>query len=353
MVKTIIVNKLVSDEEMEQLEGEYFSQKEFHTILKESADVYTSNGELLLKFRKRVIPKELTDLALCCYRSQAKVKHNNRGAAAGVLDTRKLPSFVKGLNNPQKFRTGFIKKDNRISQTKIGNLAPSNIAGYFDSPSRANTGEKKNPCRLTAFTNNHSKLWEKSLPFLEHCDKLFQELTPEKHYKQWLAANLTPEYNIQSTAFSTITLNYSWRTALHKDAGDFKEGFGNLIVIEDDKNPNKYKGCYIGFPQYGVAVDLRTGDYLGMDVHQWHCNTEFLDVVAPKPHQGDSDVLSSLRESGPPSVKEWTYNRLSIVCYLREKMIRCRAILVPTNDEAADKISLKKMYSKLYRKLPS
>ena len=26
--------------------------------------------------------------------------------------------------------------------------------------------------------------------------------------------------------------------------------------------------------QYGVAVDVRNGDFLAMDVHQWHCNTE-------------------------------------------------------------------------------
>jgi len=90
----------------------------------------------------------------------------------------------------------------------------------------------------------------------------FQSLLPSQHNKQWLRANATPEFNIVETAFSTITLNYSWRTALHKDAGDFKDGFGNLIVVEDPKNPNKYDGCYTGFPQYGVAVDCRTGDFL-------------------------------------------------------------------------------------------
>ena len=28
----------------------------------------------------------------------------------------------------------------------------------------------------------------------------------------------------------------------------------------------KYKGGYTGFPQYGVCVDVRHGDFLGMDV---------------------------------------------------------------------------------------
>ena len=69
-----------------------------------------------------------------------------------------------------------------------------------------------------------------------------------------------------------MTINHNWRTALHKDAGDLKEGFGNLVVLEE----GKYKGGETGFPQYGVCVDVRQGDFLAMDVHEWHCNTKLL-----------------------------------------------------------------------------
>ena len=56
--------------------------------------------------------------------------------------------------------------------------------------------------------------------------------------------------------------NYSWRTGLHRDAGDFEGGYGNLVVCEDENNPNKFRGCYLGFHyQYGVAVDVREGDF--------------------------------------------------------------------------------------------
>ena len=44
-------------------------------------------------------------------------------------------------------------------------------------------------------------------------------------------ANKQPHYKIKNTCFSTITINRNFRTALHKDAGDFSEGFGNLTVI--------------------------------------------------------------------------------------------------------------------------
>jgi hypothetical protein len=59
-----------------------------------------------------------------------------------------------------------------------------------------------------------------------------------------------------------------------------------------------YEGGFTGFPQYGVAVDVRTGDFLAMDVHEWHSNTKIIP--------GNKD-----------------YSRLSLVCYLREKMHKC------------------------------
>ena len=60
-----------------------------------------------------------------------------------------------------------------------------------------------------------------------------------------------------------------FQTALHRDAGDFKGGFGNLSVIER----GKYHGGYTVFPQFGIGINLRNNDFVAMDVHQWHANT--------------------------------------------------------------------------------
>ena len=80
----------------------------------------------------------------------------------------------------------------------------------------------------------------------------------------------------------------NFQTSIHKDKGDDKEGFGNLTVIEE----GPYTGAETCFPQYGIGVDVRTGDILFMDVHEWHAN---LPMV-----KKDKDTI-----------------RLSIVCYLR------------------------------------
>jgi hypothetical protein len=322
MVKELLVSQIMTDEEISDREGEYFPESHYHTILTYDCDVYKKvrkgdkyvKGDILLKFRKNVIPKSATDNALKGLRDASKKKHENRGAAAGVLDRKKMPAYIGEFIKPGKFRTGFVSAHSgKTSKQATSNLSQSNIVGFFDVPDRNKKG-KGAPCRLTAFNRDNPELWENTLPFFERCDQIFKKLTPERHEIQRRRAQSTPNFAISNTAFSTVTINYSWRTGLHRDAGDLKEGFGNLVVIEDFENKNKYKGCYLGFPQYGVAADPRTGDFLSMDVHEWHGNTEFIPVskqISGK--QKDKDVIN-----------DWYFNRLSIVMYLRDKMIRCK-----------------------------
>ena len=123
---------------------------------------------------------------------------------------------------------------------------------------------------------------------------MYKELAPKHHRKQCsLFKKCPPGMRIGRTPFTTITTNYNWRTACHKDKGDYKDGLGNLTVLGD----NTFKGGYLGFPQFKVAVDVRPGDTVIMDVHQWHCNTEL-----------DADENRV---------------RLSFVSYFREKMVNC------------------------------
>lgn len=319
MVKQIIVNKIMSNDDIAKMEGEYipesYYRKEGRYIIKEDCDVYTDTGKLLLKFRKGVIPKYFTDLALKSFVRASKKKTLNRGAGAGVIHRDKLPTYVGKLYEQKKFRTNFYSAvSGKKSKQILSNLSKSNIVGYFDQPDRNLLG-KGAPCRQTAFNRDYPKLWKNSIEFIRVCNDLFKKLIPVNHKIQYDRAQETPEFIIPNTAFSTITINYSWRTALHQDKGDLKEGFGNLVVCEDPNNRNTYEGCYLGFPQYGVCVDVRTSDFLAMDVHEWHCNTEFI----PKNETPFKEKFKNM------DIKNgWHYNRLSMVLYLREKMIKCK-----------------------------
>ena len=358
-IKVLFVSKIMSDKSIKDKEGEYIDYSHYqkhpkaYGLCKENLDVYIrenlknktgwffgtkkdirSSDKLLLKFRKNVISKNITKKALNAYRKQSKVLHDNRGASGGILDINKLPNYVGKRVSPGRFRTKFIRKsDNQKSQTLTSNLAPSNIVGYYDKPDR-NFADSP-PCRLTAFTRDNPSLWKDSLPFIKRCDRLFKKLVPKRYKKQKQKADEINNYRIDDTSFTTLTINYSWRTGCHKDSGDLDEGFGNLVVIEDDKNPHSYEGCYLGFPQYGVCVDVRQGDLLAMNVHEWHCNTEFVDLG------GDTSSVS------PKLLKnKWYFNRLSLVLYLRKKMLRCKGLKTTKRKPSMSRLQLKKLKQK-------
>ena len=54
---------------------------------------------------------------------------------------------------------------------------------------------------------------------------MFQKLIPDSYEKQITQANKKPRLKIPDTSFSTITINRNFRTALRRDAGDYKDGF--------------------------------------------------------------------------------------------------------------------------------
>ena len=301
-VKIIFVEKKHSDDYMKGKEGEYFDLKDYDDVIKENCDCYyydeDNNKKLLFKFRKNVFSKKLCSLGIECLKEASKKTHDNRGASAGVIDLKKMPSYANEasqLIGRSKFRVLAYKSKHtgKIVRNSLGNISQSNIIGYYDKRDR-NLGPKAPPCRTTAFTSQQVDKWKSVQPLLTSIDKQFKKLIPKNHKIQYDKAHET-EYVIGNTAFSTVTINYNWRTALHKDAGDLKEGFGNLVILEE----GEYDGGYLGFPQFKVAVDPRNGDFLAMDVHEWHCNTKI-----------------------KPITKDYT--RLSIVAYLRDKMINCK-----------------------------
>ena len=66
-----------------------------------------------LKFKNVISNKDACD-AYKSLENEAKIKHNNRGAAAGVLNEKKLPAYVKRITKRQKFRAYYIGKDGKV-----------------------------------------------------------------------------------------------------------------------------------------------------------------------------------------------------------------------------------------------
>lgn len=326
-MQKIFFEKIRSDVETSKLEGVFFDEKDFLYHITEDCDGYTWNKldghiqktqnepQLLFKFRRGCIPNEMCTLAIKNFEKPAKKKNYNRGASAGLLNNTKLPSNITEIQQTEKFRAK-VKYTKGFSNYQIGNLAMSNIVGYYDDPKMIGNRKSNVPCRKTQFTRDHPKVWGECVTLIEHIDTIFQKTNYDKWKVQYEAAQAT-DFRISNTSFSTITLNHNFRTALHRDKGDFKNGFGNLCVFRT----GNWQGNYLGLYQYGVCIHIDHGDYLTFDVHQWHCNTEMCLY----------DPIKDMR--------------LSMVLYLRENIIKkC----VGNQKEGSKKYLAQKVYKRVF-----
>jgi FkbM family methyltransferase len=296
-----VVEPIMSTKDVKGLEGQFLDEDHYHTLIDNDADVYwDDNGvkKLLFHFRKNVIPSKVLKGAVDALKKSALKASSIRGTAGGPADPKKISPNVKAVASPGRFRTKIIFEDGKVSNYYASNKVNSLIAGYFDKERivdrKAVLKGEMIPCRTTQFTMENTEKWERVLPLMEFSDQLYEKLEPETHSKQHQLASLTPEYQITDTAFSTLTVNYNWRTACHVDAGDYTHGNSVLIVAGE----GDWAGGCLGYPRFGVMVDVRNGDFLLKDPHQHHCNTKITPVTKD-------------------------YTRLSFVIYYRENMQKC------------------------------
>jgi hypothetical protein len=264
------VKKDYDDAQLHKIMNKKLKRNDIDVIIDHDADVYTEDGNLLLRFRKNKLNKnnikEFYDNVI----RFACSKTSNRGSTSG--------SKSKNVRDNPKTMT--------------------NIIGYFDklSPQHKYIFKKKGiplpkiSVRETRFLSENPDKFNKLVPLIKEIDKYYKEYVPKNYEKQKKKANETP-FKIGNTAFTTITTNVNFQTTVHTDKGDDIEGFGNLVVISE----GKYKGGETCFPQYGIGVDVKETDVIFMDVHNPHGNL-------------------------PIELETTNAKRLSVVCYLRKRI---------------------------------
>ena len=317
--RKLIVSKVMNDQEVSSLEGKWIDESFMKIpVIDYNVDVFykdeKGNEILLLKFRKNCISNSLVRIGWKSYKDLAKPSRG-RGASAGPINPESTYWKKRTITNTKKWSTGYLKEDGSVSKMKVNNQVASNPIGFYESANNF----CKLPCRLTHFTRTNYQKYMNGLPFIQKINDMFQKLIPESHQKQLERADTKPHLKIPETCFSTVTINRNFRTALHRDAGDFKGGFGNLTVIER----GAYHGGYTILPQFGVAIDVRSNDFLAMDVHQWHSNTPIYET---KQDKLINDTLEPAFKDNPAVGTEGIYEkytRLTFVCYLRQKIAKC------------------------------
>lgn len=317
-VKEVVVKAKMTNDQIKGKEGAYFDENAADVIYDSDVDVYAEDDDgkriLIAKLRKQVINPELVKVGWEGFWTSASPSLM-RGAAAGPIQLNSNYWKKRKPVETQGHATRYIQPDGTVSNMRVNNQVFSAVLGYFN----AGTAMHKIPCRLTTYTRLHFENFKHGLPFISALDQCFKTLIPDRYAKQKAAADAKPFLRIADTAFSSVTVNRNFRTGLHMDDGDFRGGYGNLSVIER----GSYHGGYTLFPQYRIGFNIRTGDFLAMDVHQWHCNTALYETPEDKKaNEGLPRIHRDKVETGTLGVDK-PYSRVSFVCYLREKIADC------------------------------
>jgi hypothetical protein len=304
------VRKEISDEKIELMLSKYATERSFNTIIDHDADIYDADtGKIVAKFRKNVlIQKHVDDF----YENIIKFAHNKsglRGIASG--------SKEKGLG--------------------VNNKIASNIIGYFDGYTvfqkhifKTLNIKPPSKVRLTRFTMSEPEKWNKCIPLIQDIDKQYKKLAPKEYKFQRSCADQTA-FKIPNTAFSTVTTNLTYHTSIHRDGSNLEGTLGNIVVIEK----GKYTGGHVGYPQYKVALDVRTGDIAIMDIHVPHANTPIRKLTKDAERLS---LVSYLREGIYEHSKGTTEKDVENTKKKMQNILKRFSKVVEANKQVANKI---------------
>lgn len=302
-VETILLDKV---DNSEHSIGNYINTIDSFTIFNRNCDIYDrTSKKLLARFRKRAIKNEENQRTFGLnIKSLANRKKESRGAAAGSIDRKKLRTSVQELYDTSNYRTKYYKRDGQKSATSICNYAKSNVIGYIDTSARSGYKEKVN---LAAYCRDYPAKYEKCLPLIVDLCRVFNQIDKDRYRIQYDL--LKDQYRIADTPFSTVTVNYSWQTAIHQDANNGKDCLACMTVIKDPVNKNDYKGGELLFPEYKIGFNVSQGDVLVADtVNNYHCNAPLEPLYTESLGEWpEIDLMNN-----------WHLNRISLVAYLKK-----------------------------------
>jgi hypothetical protein len=253
-IRTIRLSSYVPDEWVSRLEGMHIGSNHIEHLIGGTdgvdTDVLKPDGALLLKYRKEAIPAEVISRAAREALKKIARMTDSRGTASA------------------------------------GERVRSGIAGYVD-------GFGHYPfCQTTAFTRDDLAGWASLDDYIRANDKVLRDACPDHHAERLLLRErIHPYWRITGTVFTTLTVNFNYRSAVHRDDGNL--GLSVLAVIRK----GHYTGGILVLPKWRVGVDLGHRDVVIADLAtEFHANTAMIGRA---------------------------FYRMSTVLYLRAGMLEC------------------------------
>jgi hypothetical protein len=233
---------------------------------------------------------------LCVYLPGAVRDHSTNPETYEILSNVRLQASTSKNRGPASGTLRLSGGNVRRSYTKE---IESSIVGAVDP-----LGQMRY-CRLTSWTGQHLPQWQALQPLLQCIATNLADHVPDRYAAQLAEARRSdPAWVVPGTPFSTVTVNNTYPTGVHKDKGDLEAGFSTIAVLRR----GTYTGGQLVFPAWRVGVDLSDGDLILMDAHDWHGNVNLFCACGTPPNGPCPDCAAE---------------RISVVCYFRTKIVKC------------------------------
>jgi hypothetical protein len=258
----------------QSLKGTYANASHYDHVVDDDTIALTPDGEVLAVLVTEVLSSPVQHEA---YKHLSTIYGMPDNRATAVYRGSSLPRIRK--------RDGSLSRTRQVPHTILDLLKSkgvrADVLGYLDATRRIRR------CRLSSWSLNRPDVLPGVMPLVQEADDVFRSWIPDRYAAQKAVVTRVPGWHLHGTAFTTITVNKSFRTAYHTDKGDLKVGFSTLTTL------GKFAGGLLVMPRYRVAFNVQPGTVLMMDAHEFHGNTQI------------------------------TGERISCVLYCREKIANC------------------------------
>jgi hypothetical protein len=272
----------ISDEELDAKVGKIVTPGDYNLVLTGPARVRRPDGAVMAVYLPGVLAGHMAEHYDVL--QSIRIMTDNRGKASGT------PRVKRGDQKRTRTR--------RIHSATVGAVDPG--------PSTTRASGRLPVCRLTSWTGKNMPEWQALQPLFQAIAGHMAEQVPDRYQVQQAWADRThADWVIPDTPFTTVTVNNTYSTGVHQDAGDLEAGFSTLAVCRR----GDYTGGQLVLPRYRIAVDMQDGDLLLFDAHEWHGN-----VAMRCPHD-DGEQLARRCPEG--------CERISLVSYFRTKVQQC------------------------------
>lgn len=265
-----------TDDELNDKLADFVEKNDIDHYVNDTHIGYDENGEILFYYIKNFFNTDEIDVIMpTIEKASTFIVSLGRGHAAGKLDMSQ-PLWAKGLKNVElkenNYHNKYTLNPEGISNRKykLNNPVYSNLVGYYEKPlvNFKKTIKTQPKCRQTQFTARHKEIYSKIIPYMERISGEMADSLPHHYGKQNQFIQKHRE-RIGNSCYSTITINKNFRTAIHIDKGDFKDGIGTITTAGD------FEGGEFCLVDYKVAINLKPNDLLFVNVHKHHGNLPF------------------------------------------------------------------------------